>query len=70
MITIIIVLFNYFVWLFAGVVPMQHLLEAPMVCVPLGILEIVSEILLICMGTTIVENYKDYIEMLKVIKRR
>lgn len=70
MLTIIIVLFNYFVWLFVGVVPMQHLLEAPMACVPLGILEIVSEIVLICMGTTIVEYCKEYKEVLKAIKRR
>lgn len=70
MITIIIVLFNYFVWLFAGVVPMQHLLEAPMVCFPLGILEIMSEIVLICMGSTTVEYYKDYIEILETLRRK
>lgn len=63
MLTIIVVLFNYFTWLFLGVVPMQHLLEAPMACIPLGILEIVSEIVLICMGFSMVE-------ILTLIKRK
>lgn len=47
MISLIVIFYNYFVWLFTGTVPMQHLAKNFMDCIPFGIIEVVIEFSLI-----------------------
>lgn len=61
MISTIIILFNYIVWLFTGYVPMKHLTESPMVCIPLTLLEVMVEIILISLRTDIKEYFSRWL---------